>query len=114
MQINPYLALITSILVGVGGQLSLKAGATPDPNAKTILFVHPYILVGLGSYFVASIFYIYSLRKLPLSVAFPSVSVSYVIVSLLAHLIWGEPFGLRQILALCLICSGVFILSRGG
>jgi undecaprenyl phosphate-alpha-L-ara4N flippase subunit ArnE len=109
--LHPYFALITSILIGVGGQLSLKAGATDNSAMKTVL-LQPFILLGFASYFVSALFYIYALRKIPLSVAFPSVSISYVIVSLMAHVLWGEPFGFRQVIALSLILSGIVVLSR--
>ncbi len=108
---NPYLALATSIFIGIGGQISLKAGAIQELGDR-ILFLQPYILVGLCSYFVASLFYIYSLQTIPISVAFPSVSISYVAVALIAHFLWGEPFALRQVFALLLIVLGIYTLSR--
>jgi len=113
MYLNPYFALIISIAIGACGQLSLKAGALQPSTFRSVYF-QPYILVGLSSYFIAALFYIYSLKKIPLSVAFPSVSASYAIVTFLSHVIWDEPFGVRQILALCLIGIALFLLSRGG
>ena len=108
---NAYLALTVSIIIGVGGQISLKAGAIEHFGNK-ILFLQPYVLVGLASYFVAALFYIYSLKTIPISLAFPSVSISYVAVALLAHLFLGEPFGGRHFFALLLISLGIYILSR--
>ncbi|MEQ8958910.1 MAG: EamA family transporter [Coleofasciculus sp. C2-GNP5-27] len=107
---NAYFALVISIMIGIGGQLSLKAGAMQGIGNK--LFLQPYIIVGLSSYFCASLFYIFALRQIPVSVAFPSVSISYVAVAFFAHLIWGEPFGLRQVLALGLIALGIYTLSQ--
>jgi len=109
--VNAYFALAISIMIGIGGQLSLKAGAMQGMGNK-LLFLQPYIIVGLASYFCASLFYIFALRQIPVSVAFPSVSISYVAVAFLAHLIWGEPFGIRQILALGLIALGIYTLSQ--
>jgi small multidrug resistance pump len=108
---NSYLALVISILIGIGGQLCLKTGAIQEAKSQ-ILFLQPYIIVGLFSYFLAALFYIYSLKTIPLSVAFPSVSISYVAVALLAHLIWGEPFGVKQVLGLILIASGIYTLQK--
>lgn len=108
---NAYLALVISILIGVCGQISLKAGSMQDVNNKYI-FIHHYVILGLFLYFISALFYIYSIRVIPVSVAFPSVSVSYFAVALLAHLIWGEPFGLNQIASLILISSGIYMLFR--
>lgn len=108
---NVYLALVISIILGVGGQLCLKAGALQSLSNKNFLF-QPYILLGLFCYFCAALLYTYALTKIPLSVAFPSVSISYVVVAFLAHIIWGEAFGLQQIAALLLIASGIYTLFR--
>lgn len=108
---NPYLLLTISIVLGIGGQISLKAGAMQSVKNQLLLF-QPYIFVGLSSYFLAAFFYIYALKKIPLSVAFPSVSISYVVVAYLAHLIWGEPFGMKQIFSLAFIGFGIYNLTR--
>lgn len=108
---NSVTALVASILLGVFGQISLKAGAIQESNSSSI-YLQKFTFLGLAFYFLAALFYIFALKKIPLSIAFPSVSISYVAVAFLAHLIWGEPFGLRQILALLLIGLGIFLLSR--
>ncbi|MEH1944088.1 MAG: EamA family transporter [Nostoc sp.] len=107
---NPYLSLAISILIGVCGQISLKAGAIQSFGNK-MLFLQPYVVIGLLSYFLAALFYIYSLKYIPISVAFPSVSISYVAVVFLGHLLWGEAFGVNQIFALLLIGLGIYILN---
>jgi len=109
--VSSYFALITSIIIGIGGQLSLKAGAVQSFGSKTSLFLQPYVFVGLFSYFVAALFYTFALKKIPISVAYPTVAISYVVVSFLAHLLWGEPFGIKQIFALLLIGLGIFTLN---
>jgi len=53
-----------------------------------------------------------ALRKIPVSVAFPSVSLSYVVVAVAGHFLWNEPFGFTQIAGLALICGGVLVLSQ--
>lgn len=108
---NSYLALLASIIIGIGGQLCLKAGAVQSSGSKINLFLQPYVFVGLLSYFVAALFYIYCLKKIPISVAYPTVAISYVVVSFLAHLLWGEAFGVKQIFALLLIGLGIFTLN---
>jgi small multidrug resistance pump len=110
ISMNPYLALAISIIIGIVGQLSLKAGAVQSVASKNVF--QPFLLLGLFSYACAAILYIIALKEIPLSVAFPSVSISYVIVAFIAHLIWGEPFGLPQVAALLLISSGIYILYR--
>ncbi|AFZ52098.1 EamA family transporter [Dactylococcopsis salina] len=106
-----YLALGISITGGIFGQLLLKSGALKS-NTGILFFLDPKLIGGLFLYFLSALFYIFALKKIPLSVAFPSVSISYVVVAYLAHLIWNEPFGINQLLALSLIISGIIILNK--
>jgi drug/metabolite transporter (DMT)-like permease len=52
------------------------------------------------------------LRKIPVSVAFPSVSVSYALVAVLGHFLFGEPFGLKQVGGIALIMGGVVLINQ--
>ena len=105
------LALAISIALGVLGQLGLKAGVLNDVERNSII-PHHYVIWGLIFYAISAGFYIFALRKIPVSVAFPSVSLSYVAVAYLASVIWGEPFGWPQLVALAAIGFGVFMLFQ--
>ena len=109
-----YASLAIAVALGVVGQISLKAGVLRLPSLafSVPLLFNPLLLAGLLAYFFAALFYIYAIRQVPLSVAFPSVSISYVVVAFFAHWIWGESFGRTQILAMALISAGVYILGR--
>ena len=109
-----YISLAIGIVIGIGGQLSLKAGALKiaDSSSLFAFLLNPYVLAGLFAYFVAALFYINAIKQIPLTVAFPSISVSYVAVAFLSHSIWGEAFGLWHLVALLLICSGIVLLAR--
>jgi multidrug transporter EmrE-like cation transporter len=107
----PYVALAIGILAGIGGQILLKQGADAPDFLSQIL--RPSTLCGLALYGSAAFLYIIALRKLPVSVAFPSVSLSYAIVAVLGHFIFGEPFGLRQIGGIVLIVGGVVLINQG-
>lgn len=107
-----YVALTTAILIGVAGQVSIKTGTLILAETSGMPLFQPYIVLGLVCYFVSALFYIFALKQIPLSVAFPSVSLSYVAVSIIAHFLWNEPFGFQHGFALVLIISGVFLLVR--
>ena len=105
-----WLYLVISISFGVVGQLLLKFGASSSASGIS-QFLQWGSIAGLAAYFVAALLYMLALRTVPLSVAFPSVSLSYVIVAYLAHLFWQEPFGSAQIVGLILILSGIRALT---
>ncbi len=105
-----YGALALSILAGIGGQILLKTGADAPDLWQQLL--RPSTLVGLAFYGLAAFLYIIALRKIPMSVAFPSVSISYAIVAVLGHYLFGEPFGLKQIGGIVLIMGGVALINQ--
>jgi len=61
---------------------------------------------------VAALCYILALKKIPVSIAFPSVAASYAVVAVLAHLLWNEPLGWPQLAGIVLIGSGVLLIHQ--
>lgn len=104
------ICLLGSIALNILGQVSLKAGALQGGQGIAV-YLHKFTIAGFGTYFISAFLYIYALKKIPLSIAFPSISISYVFVSLLAHYIWGEPFTPKNLVALGFIGIGIYILS---
>ncbi|MCW5747921.1 MAG: EamA family transporter [Alphaproteobacteria bacterium] len=105
-----YAALAGGILTGIGGQVLLKAGAGTETILQQLL--KPQTIIGLVLYALAAFLYIVALRKIPVSVAFPSVSLSYAIVAVLGYFLFGEPFGLHKIAGLVLIVAGVWLVNQ--
>lgn len=108
---SSYICLAVSILLGIVGQIALKTAANSSATISA-QFLDPLTIAGLAIYFVAALSYIIALKRIPLSLAFPSVSVSYAIVALLAHMLWDEPFGWPQIGGIALISSGVLLIHQ--
>ena len=106
-----YFSLTGAVLFGIGGQIALKSGAV---SSQTIAaqFFNPLTVLGLAVYAVAAVCYVVALKKIPVSVAFPSVAASYAVVALIAHLLWNEPFGWHQFGGLLLIGSGIVMIHQ--
>jgi undecaprenyl phosphate-alpha-L-ara4N flippase subunit ArnE len=106
-----YGALALAILLGVGGQIALKAGAVAAPTLLA-QFLSPLTVAGFAIYVLAALFYIVALKRIAVSVAFPSVAASYAAVAIIAHLIWDEPFGWAQFGGLVLIGAGIVLIHQ--
>ncbi|HEU0069832.1 MAG TPA: EamA family transporter [Alphaproteobacteria bacterium] len=106
-----YVSLAAGILLGVAAQLLLKVGASGE-GGIIAQFLKPQSIIGLGLYGFAAVFYMLALRKIPVSVAFPSVALSYVVLAVLSNLWLKEPLGPMQIVALVLIVAGVVLLNQ--
>jgi small multidrug resistance pump len=110
--VNPYcLALGGSILVGVGAQLALKVGTAASDSVAT-QFARPSTWVGLMLYLVSAILYVITLRKMTISVAFPTVSLAYILIAAIDHFVFKEPVGLGQLAGTVLIIAGVTLLQH--
>lgn len=105
-----YLSLAAGILLGVAAQLLLKVGATGEGNFVAQLF-RPQTIIGLGLYGLAAFFYIVALRKIPVTVAFPSVALSYAIIAVLGYLVLREPLGVGQVAGIAMIMAGVVLVN---
>ncbi len=106
-----YLSLVGAILFGIAGQIALKSGALGSSSVAA-QFVNPLTIIGFGIYALAAVCYIVALKKIPVSVAFPSVAASYAIVAVIAHLMWNEPFGWPQIGGILLIGGGILLIHQ--
>jgi small multidrug resistance pump len=106
-----YTSLAAAIVLGTVGQIALKSAANGSATIIT-QFLNPLTLIGLAVYVFAALCYILALKRIPVSIAFPSVAASYAVVAVLAHLLWNEPFGWSQMAGIVLIGSGVLLLYQ--
>ena len=106
-----YTSLLAAILIGIAGQIALQSGAN---GSATIFaqFLNPSTIIGLALYVIGALCYIVALKKIPVSIAFPSVAGSYAVVAILAHVLWNEPLGWPQMAGIVLIGSGVLLIHQ--
>ena len=114
---TPYALLITSIAIGSAGQILLKLGMSRRPNFQVKDFVSLFqdlpIVGGFCCYLIATAMYFKVLASLDLSVAYPTVSLSYVLIIIGSRIFFNEPVSLARILAVVIICSGVMLVGLG-
>jgi len=106
-----YAALFGGILIAICGQLLLKAGVQGTTSFVAQL-TNGFTIAGVGCYGGAALLYLVAIRKIPLSVAYPSVAVSYIVVALVAHFFWDETLTAGKVIAILLILAGVALLQR--
>ncbi len=116
-----YYFIAMTVLLTVFGQLVLKwqvstAGPLPETfSGKVWFLVHamcnPWILLGLGSAFAASLFWMLALKKLPLSTAYPFTASSFVLILLFTALFLGEPITMPKLLGTILIVTGIAVMA---
>ncbi len=106
-----YGALAAAILIGVVGQLLLKTGAARTADGVLAQFLDPFTLGGLAAYGLGAIFYILAIKRIPVSIAFPSVALSPTCWwQSPRHLLWQEALGWQQFAGIGLIAAGILVL----
>lgn len=119
MDVPSYGLLMIAIACGVGGQLLLKRGMLAHPAFRLThvlaLARNPFVVAGFGAYGVSTLFYFQAVARLDLSLAYPSVSLGYVLTILLSRVLFREAVSPVRWGAALLICAGVAMvgLARG-
>lgn len=112
---TPLLLLVFASLSGVLGQCFLKNGAL-EVHSKSISIYRQFfnfqIIIGLTIYGCAAVAYIYSLRKIPLSVAYPTMSLGYVATALIGKFYFSETLPATHVVGICLIILGTLFLWK--
>lgn len=113
-----FVFLFISILLGVLGQICMKWGlVSPKPlwqhNSPYLQIVSSWpVLVGLGCYGLSSIFWLVTLKRMDLSLAYPMVSIGYILVLLSGALLFHESIPPIRWWGMGLIMIGVIFVSR--
>jgi drug/metabolite transporter (DMT)-like permease len=113
-----------AVALGAIAQIILKRGMTepefqlpggPVANTITIAqaFLRPLVFVGIVLYVVSTFFWLVVLSRAPLNVAYPMISLGYVLVVLLSALLLNEKVALTTGAGLILICGGVVLIGLG-
>jgi drug/metabolite transporter (DMT)-like permease len=119
------LKLLTPVLLSVAlsmvGQLILKRGMSdmgPVSLTNRSLFetawsiaTDPFVIVGMVIYAVSVLYWLVGLSRVPLSYAYPFISLSYVVILGASFFLLGEQLNLLRISGVIVICLGVLLVA---
>jgi drug/metabolite transporter (DMT)-like permease len=71
-----------------------------------------YLWGGMVSYAVSIGLWLAVLSRVQVSVAYPMLSIGYILAAIMSVVFLGEAVGLTRILGIGLICAGVFFVAR--
>ncbi len=114
--------VLAGVLLNAAAQLLLKAGtnrvgefAYSLANVLPVgskLLLSPYIAGGLGCYAVSVVVWILALSRVPVSVAYPMLSIGYIVNAVAAWMLFGESLGAQKLVGIAFIVAGVFLVAR--
>jgi drug/metabolite transporter (DMT)-like permease len=91
--------LLCSVLLGTTGQFLLKLGLGHSKHAEAGMSAvigalksigNPMVFMGFVCYGLSSVLWLMILKKVPLSLAYPMISISYVLVVVLSPILLHE------------------------
>jgi multidrug transporter EmrE-like cation transporter len=114
--------ILTGVLLNAGAQLLLKAGTRAIghfsfqlENLWPIgwqLGTNPYIVGGLSCYVVSVVVWIMALSRVEVSLAYPMLSIGYIVNALLAWWLFGEAVTAMRVGGIMVIIIGVVMVAR--
>jgi len=118
-----WVLILTGVGMNAAAQLLLKAATRPlaaftafdvDTLVKSvaILALSVPFWAGMMCYAFSICVWLAALSKAPVSVAYPMLSLGYVVVAAASALWLGESLTLMKVFGIALICAGVLLVSR--
>ncbi len=114
--------LLLGVMLNAAAQLLLKAGTLRvgafDFTAANIvpvgtqLALQPHILAGLSCYVVSVVVWIMGLSRVDVSIAYPMLSIGYIINAVAAYYLFGESLTAQKMIGIGFIVVGVWLVAR--
>jgi multidrug transporter EmrE-like cation transporter len=114
--------LMTGVMLNAGAQLLLKAGTNSvgvfefsRDNIVPIgwkLATEPHIVGGLACYVISVVVWVMALSRVEVSVAYPLLSVGYVVNAIAAWYLFGEAVTPMRLTGIGVIIIGVCLVTR--
>ncbi len=118
-----YLYVLMTVLLTVYGQLAIKwkaldAGALPETFPEKIRFLwqlllNPWVISAYAAALLASLFWVAAMTKLPLSHAYPFMSLAFVLVMVASGMFFHESITPLKVTGIALIVLGIVVGSQG-
>ena len=122
MTSSAFAFLFTGVLLNAGAQLLLKAGTNAlgvisltRENWWEVLWkmgTQGHFVAGVACYMVSLLVWILGLSRVPVSVAYPMLSLGYVINAVAAFYLFGETVTVARWLGIGFIIVGVWLVAR--
>jgi len=114
--------ILSGVLLNAAAQLLLKAGTNAVgrfefslvnlvPVGMKLAF-EPHIAGGVACYVVSLIVWIMGLSRVDVSIAYPMLSIGYLVNALAAWYLFGESLTAQKLVGIAFIVTGVFLVAR--
>ena len=106
--------VLTPLLISVGQilfKLTSERTGGADLSGVAAMLMDPFLIVAIAIYGFGTVVWIYVLKAVPLTVAYPFMALTFCAVPLLAWALLGETLTLRYGLGVGLIVAGLLVVN---
>jgi multidrug transporter EmrE-like cation transporter len=114
--------LLAGVLLNAAAQLLLKGGTNRLgvitlttgnwPATLWRMVTEGFFVAGIACYVVSVFVWILGLSRVPVSIAYPMLSLGYVLNAVVAHYLFGESLGIVRWMGIAMILGGVWLIAR--
>jgi len=122
MNLVSFALIFTGVMLNAAAQILMKAGTNAvghfEFTAGNILPIGMklatewHIITALFCYALSVVIWILALSRVPVSIAFPMLSMAYIVNAVAAWYLLGEDFSPTKAVGIGVIILGVIIISR--
>lgn len=122
MSLVSFSLIFIGVMLNAAAQILMKAGTNAighfEFSMENILPIglklatEWHIATALFCYAFSVVVWILALSRVPVSIAFPMLSMAYVVNAIAAYYLLGEPFSSTKLVGMGVIILGVIIISR--
>lgn len=109
------LALLITLSSNVAGQMFFKVAAAHLKQSEQPIVIayiaNPWLWAALTGYGITTITWVWVLQTVPLSIAYPLMALTFVLVPVLGVAFFGETASLRFYIGVCVVALGVWLTS---
>ena len=123
MNRTSFALILTGVLLNAGAQLLLKAGAsrvgpieltTASADSLHMLISSGPLYAGLACYAVSVVIWVVALSRVEVSLAYPMLSIGYVVNAVAARMLFGEALTPLRWAGIGVIVVGICLLAASG
>jgi multidrug transporter EmrE-like cation transporter len=100
VSILSFVLIVSGVLLNAMAQLWFRVG------------FEPHIMAGLMCYVLSVAIWIVALSKVPVSVAYPMLSIGYVVNAIAAWYLFGEYLSTQKLAGIAVIIVGVCLVAK--
>jgi len=122
MTLLSFSLILTGVLLNAAAQLLLKAGVNKVGtihfewdhlfSSGSRLAFDYHILGGLFLYVISVVVWILALSRVPVSIAYPMLSIGYIVNAIAAYWWLGEDLSMVRMIGIGVIIVGVYMVAR--